>query len=357
MIKSEKIECINTPAYVFSKKALISSYQNLCKKMAGIEVYYSLKANAEPLIIECLSSVCTGFEVASDGEFDRVRNADIPASNIICGLPIKKISTIEHLYRDGCNYFIFDMLSELQKLNEYAPSSNKILRLNINDLLPNSLEFGMTIEEIAIGVRNGVFSSNNINGISFHISNNINLNDFNCVWNRAMYVIGLLQFHMKQSFILNIGGGYRHNAEDGFFSNLVYKTDNLRKQYPNIRIIAEPGNAIVNDAGSLFSRVIAVRHRKSFSDVYMDAGKPTGLKTDNKRLPSYIKVINKKPIKQLCTYRFVDLTCMHRPHFTFDLPYEIESGDILELGAMGAYTACLQSMFHVWPSPKIYIIE
>ena len=107
----------------------------------------------------------------------------------------------------------------------------------------------------------------------------------------------------------------------------------------------------------MLSTVVGISARDGFFYIYMDAGKPTGLKTDNKRMPSYINVTNKNKTNCLNKYRFIDLTCMHRPHFVYELPFAIEVDDILEFGNMGAYSICLQSMFHVWPSPKIYIID
>ena len=121
--------------------------------------------------------------------------------------------------------------------------------------------------------------------------------------------------------------------------------------------MAEPGNTIVNECGVLLSTVVGVRERDGYFDIYMDAGKPTGLKTDHKRLPSYINVINKDRIGVPIKYRFIDLTCMHRPHFIYELPFMIEAGDILEFGGMGAYSVCLQSIFHLWSSPQIYLLD
>lgn len=348
---------IETPAYIFSKSELVETYKDICSKMEGVQVYYSLKANAEIPIIECLSNVGAKFEVASDGEFERVLEAGVNPQDIICGLPVKKETTIKTLYQNGCTYFVFDMMPELYKILRYAPDSQKILRIYINDIIPNSLEFGMTFQEIETNIMSGTLSTNNINGISFHISNNINTENFNRVWDRALQVIELFQFLDNQSFILNIGGGYRNYASAAFFDNLTKKIIAIHEKYPKLSIIAEPGNTIVNEAGVLLSKVIGIKKRNGFFDVYMDAGKPTGLKTDNKRLPTYIKVINKSSVDIPYTYRFVDLTCMHRPHFTYELPYKIEPNDILEFGGMGAYTVCLQSMFHVWASPKIYIFE
>ena len=81
---------LQTPCYVFSKSKIKESYEKICLKMKGIQIYYSLKANAEIPVIQVLSSVGAKFEVASDGEFDRVLAAGVDPGDIICGLPVKK---------------------------------------------------------------------------------------------------------------------------------------------------------------------------------------------------------------------------------------------------------------------------
>lgn len=348
---------LQTPCYVFSKSKIKESYEKICLKMKGIQIYYSLKANAEIPVIQVLSSVGEKFEVASDGEFDRVLAAGVDPGDIICGLPVKKEYTIQNLYSKGCRYFVFDMMSEYKKICKYTKDVARVLRVYINDLIPDSLEFGMPLREIEEYISNGILSQENIEGISFHISNNVKIENFNLVWERIGYIFEILNLNNSKTFILNIGGGYRNYAEDDFFINLKEKIDDIKNKYPNIILFAEPGNTVVNESGTLLSTVVGIRARDGFFDIYMDAGKPTGLKTDNKRMPSYINVTNKNKTNCLNKYRFIDLTCMHRPHFVYELPFAIEVDDILEFGNMGAYSICLQSMFHVWPPPKIYIID
>ena len=357
MLILSNVEKFNTPAYVFSEIQLLESYKSLCSKMPEVCVYYTLKANAEIPILQSLEKVCAGFEVASDGEFERALAAGIPANKIICGLPVKKISTIEHLYKKGCNYFIFDLMSEYKKLQIFAPNARKILRININDILPHSLEFGMSCKEIENLICSKQTGKMIMEGLSFHISDNKNIDAFNLVWERVLNILQIVSFSYDQEFILNIGGGYRNYASNEFFENLTTKVISLKAKYPKISVIAEPGNTIVNDCGLLITKVIALRQRSEFIDVYMDAGKPSGLKTDNKRIPEYIYVAQKAVVTKLKKYRFVDLTCMHRPHFAFELPYEIMVDDVLVFGGMGAYSVCLQSQFHAWKAPNIYMIE
>lgn len=80
------------------------------------------------------------------------------------------------------------------------------------------------------------------------------------------------------------------------------------------------------------------------------------MKTSNKRLPERINVIGKDISFEKQKYRFIDITCMHKPHFFWELNYVLEENDIVQFTEMGAYTVCLQSKFHLWESPIIEIV-
>lgn len=342
-----------TPKYVFNSKKIEECYLSIKQKLGGIKVFYALKANAESEVLKVLKSIGAEFEVASIGEFEKLREINVDPSKVICGLPVKPIECIEHLYCYGCQYFVFDMYSELNKLIKYAPSSKKILRININDLLPSSLDFGMSYDEIMYLIKNDTHFTDNINGLSFHISNNVDIRSFDKVMQRVEMI--LEQFPKKQ-LLLNIGGGYRIYAPDVFFENLNRKLDLIKRQY-DIEVIAEPGNTIVNSSGVVQTKVIGVKKRSSdLYDVYIDAGKPSGIKTDEKRIPSYISLLGVKSSCEERTYRFIDITCMHRPHFSIKLSVCVDEGDIFEFGDMGAYTICLRSNFHLWAPPIVEII-
>lgn len=342
---------MNTPAYIFSAKEISRCYEAMQMKMPEVKIHYALKANSEIEILQVLKQNHAYFEVASEGEYNKLLKIRVPAERIICGLPIKPTKWIRSLYGKGCRYFVFDLISELMKIKRIAPESKKILRININDLVPESIDFGMGYDIILANLKYEEFKSS-IDGLSFHISNNIDSSKLNVVLDRIDQLLSMMP---QRHYILNIGGGYRLNAAEDFYNVLNWRISKLKSKY-NLEIYAEPGNSIVNSAGVVRTSVVGVRQRKENQyDLYIDAGKPTGIKTDEKRIPTYIKLLSKTPICEQREYRFVDITCMHKPHFSIQLCQEVREGDIFEFGGMGAYTVCLQSEFHAWESPKVVV--
>lgn len=340
-----------TPKYVFSKKRIEDCFLSVCEKMQGVTIYYSLKANAEKEILGILKDANAKFEVASVGEFDILKEIGVSSDRIICGLPIKPIAWLQHMYSAGCRYFVFDNDRELDKLIYYASDSFKILRISISDLVSDSIEYGMKYEN-AYDLLKDSECAKYVDGLSFHISNNTRIDNFNVVMDRIETLMPLLK---TDSQILNIGGGYRLDASDEFYHNLQKRIERIKRKY-GVIVIAEPGNTIVNSAGSIFTKVIGIKKRKDYTDVYIDVGKPSGLKTSNKRLPESVNVIGKENSFEKFKYRFIDITCMHKPHFFWELNYVLEENDVIQFTGMGAYTVCLQSKFHLWEPPIIDIV-
>lgn len=342
---------MNTPAYIFSAKEISDCYKAIQMKMPEVKIHYALKANSEIEVLQVLKQNNAYFEVASEGEYSKLLKIHVPAERIICGLPVKPTEWISCLYEKGCRYFVFDLMSELIKIKKNAPESKKILRVNINDLVPESIDFGMAYDAILTNLKYEDFKSS-IDGLSFHISNNIDSNKLNVVLNRMDQLLSMMP---QRHYVLNIGGGYRLNAPEDFYNVLNSRISKLKSKY-NLEIYAEPGNTIINTAGVVRTSVVGVRPRKENQyDLYIDAGKPTGIKTDEKRIPTYIKLLSEAPTCEQREYRFVDITCMHKPHFSIQLSQEVRVGDIFEFGGMGAYTVCLQSAFHAWESPTVIV--
>lgn len=116
-----------TPKYIFNTDVIKDSFTNLKKMLSITEIHYALKANAELEILRTLKDINASFEVASIEEFNKLKSIEISSEKIICGLPIKTAEMIRFLYEQGCNYFVFDHLSEYEKICKNAPAPQKKL--------------------------------------------------------------------------------------------------------------------------------------------------------------------------------------------------------------------------------------
>lgn len=296
-----------------------------------------------------LNDIGCDFEVASEGEFDKLINIGVDSNKIICSLPVKKISTIEYLYKKGCRYFVFDDKRELEKLAELAPQSKKILRIYVADVTPENIEFGMTYSEFQ-SVSESSDLINKIDGLTFYILNNVDIDRLEKVLSRCEKFFEKLKANNK---ILNIGGNYDlgRNLTPNFYERLQKRINNMIEKY-GITVIAEPGRSIVKTAVKLFTEVVLIKDRGEYKQIFIDASSQIV-----KLKPSNVTLVNRKNFSdKKHMYKFYENLCSHYKLFEMELDFEISEGDVLSLEDYGCYSICFSNGFHgAYPPEQITI--
>lgn len=352
---SDLIENVKTPIYVFSLDKIVNNYDIMKNLLSECEIFYALKANAKKEVISVLNSKNCKFEFASVGEFERLRSCNVYVSEAICALPIKKIELLNSTYTKGCRYYVFDSKDEYVKLLQYTPKAKKVMRIYVRDIVENANEFGMSINEIEMFIKE---YSSGFDGITFHLWCNYNIENLRIVLERVDSILGKLR--IEREFIVNIGGGYRieHFDEDAkkfdlstFFNELKGILRNLKNKY-GVKVYAEPGRGIINSAGEIVTQIVHVRDFNEIKKVYIDAGKPIGLGASN--ITREIIPLSTLPnSNEEMTYDFYDITCLNERLFIFKSKLVLSADNIIRIPNCGAYNICFASDFHLWGKPKV----
>src|SRR3989338_6155562 len=96
------------PLLAISKTRLVQNYQALARQLPRAAIYFAVKSNPHPIVINTLAELGTGFDVASAGELDQVLEQGIAVERILYTNPIKPFGAIEYLSRKGIDVFVFD---------------------------------------------------------------------------------------------------------------------------------------------------------------------------------------------------------------------------------------------------------
>ena len=143
-----------TPLVVVDHKVLRENYGQFQKYLPRVQVYYAVKANSDPAIVQTFYDAGASFDVASVAEFLNVHEKikHLPAKQrqdfiwdrIIYANPIKAIETLQRLdpYKPLVTY---DNHEEVVKIARYAPHSGLVLRLrvpNTGSMVELSSKFG-----------------------------------------------------------------------------------------------------------------------------------------------------------------------------------------------------------------------
>ncbi len=90
-----------TPFLVVDKATVARSYQEIRAAFPSARIYYAVKANPAPEIIELLRDCGASFDIASIYELDRVLGLGVTADRVSFGNTIKKSRDIRAFYERG----------------------------------------------------------------------------------------------------------------------------------------------------------------------------------------------------------------------------------------------------------------
>lgn len=340
-------ESTPTPTYYFNLKTVKDNYNELRQELSACDkVFYALKANGENAIVQFLQQQHIPFEISSLGEFDIIKNLN-QNSEFICSLPIKSPEMIQTLYDNGCRYFVFDAWKEYQKLRKLAPLALKIVRINITDISPTAISYGMTENDFLSEYK---VEYSDIAGVTFYNSPNSSTQQILKILERCTQILHRI---VSSTLILNIGGNYRFatDIDTDFYICLQQRLHELKEEFHNLIIYAEPGRTVVKSAGYIVSKVIFVQRHEETYDIFLDAGLPTGILYPPTKV-SLLSPIN-FPQAHSANCNFYGITCSKKLLFSKKLPYIPMENNLLVLEEMGSYSLCKANHFHGWDMPSI----
>jgi ornithine decarboxylase len=358
-----------TPLVVVDHRVLRENYAQFRKHLPRVQVYYAVKANSDPAIVQTFYDVGASFDVASMAEFLNVHEKikHLPANErqnfiwdrIIYANPIKANETLEQLdpYKPLVTY---DNHDEVIKIARYAPHAGLALRLrvpNTGSMVELSSKFGALPGEAVDLI---AFAHNNkleVEGLSFHVGSQCT-NVQNYI--QALHLAGGIFSEAKsRGFdlkLLDIGGGFPAHYDDTVpaFRSLA-KTINteLDRLFPEpIEILAEPGRFLVASAATAVAQIIGKAIRGGKLCYYLNDGvyhTYSGVIFDHCQY--HLKSFSKGPT-QICSVFGPTCDALDTISLAEELP-DMELGDLVYSENMGAYAAASSTFFNGFPPAKV----
>ncbi|MEH7451051.1 type III PLP-dependent enzyme [Gottfriedia acidiceleris] len=172
-------------AYLYDLTKLRNHVNSLMTTLpSSCRLFYAIKANSDEMILKALAPIVNGFEVASLGEIEKVRNIDcnIP---ILFGGPGKTRHEIEMAIEYGVTLLHVESLHEIKLVNYIAMqkhvSVSILLRVNLRHSVPSAklkmagvpTQFGIDETEIdkAISLIEGL-PNLKLEGFHYHAMSN-----------------------------------------------------------------------------------------------------------------------------------------------------------------------------------------
>jgi ornithine decarboxylase len=161
-----------TPYLLTDLNIIVDKAHQFKTLLPRVGIYYAIKSNNDPRIIEALDGIVDGFDIASLGEFRQLQKQGISPDRIVYSNPVKVPSHISETFREGLRYYAFDSLSEVQKLKEDAPGATAYVRLKVSDYgskFPLSGKFGVDPMHAVAYASAAKEAGLQVKGLTFHV--------------------------------------------------------------------------------------------------------------------------------------------------------------------------------------------
>lgn len=322
------------------------------------DILYAVKANPSLWVLDALwAEGVRHFDVASLNEcaliHDRFAGAHLAFMH-----PVKNRGAIKRAYQDyGCRTFALDTMEELDKILEAtggAKDLTLIVRLRVSNKdasLKLESKFGTSGQDAIELMRATRAATEENMGVSFHVGSQcMNPN----AWRNAMRDAADLVVKAGVTVdVLDVGGGFPSKYPSmtpppmSLFIDEIHRVFESMPVTMNCRLWAEPGRALVAEATSI---VVKVDLRKG-NALYLNDGAYGNLFDATHVKWTYPLTMirpNGAVSGRMADFTFFGPTCdsMDAAEGPFSLPADIDEGDYIEIGMMGAYGVAMATRFN-----------
>ena len=321
---------------------------------------YAVKANPSPDLIQVLwDNGVTHYDVASIAEVRLVR-ATLPGATLCFMHPVKAPSAIREAYHvHGVRTFSLDSVEELEKIveacrdeaGEAAQDLRLCVRLRVSSEyseLSLASKFGCDLTEAPELLQQARQHADWL-GVCFHVGSQA-MTPFAYVQalERVRVAIGEASVVID---MIDVGGGFpsvypgmEPPPLEDYFQIIHQNFYNLPIAY-NAELWCEPGRALCAEYSSL---IVKVEKRRG-DELYINDGAYGALFDAahvDWKFP--VRALEDDLIKPEMDFAFYGPTCDDADYMQgpFVLPEDIQAGDFIEIGMLGAYGAAMKTDFN-----------
>lgn len=361
---------VGTPCYVYSRAMIEARWRAFDEAFGDWPhlVCYAVKACPSLGVLSVLARLGSGFDIVSVGELERVLRAGGNPSKVIFSGVGKSQAEMRRALEVGVHCFNVESAAELERLNETAGASAACaqMALRVNpDVDPNTHpyiatglkenKFGVPIDAaMSLYTRAQSLPHVRVVGIACHIGSQlVALSPFVDALERVLVLLDRLRAQGVPIADLDLGGGlgirYRDDTPPEprvYVSTLLERLRSHGVQAGGMRILIEPGRALVGEAGVLLTRVEYLKAGGTKSFAVVDAAVNDLLRPALYQAWHDIVPVAAASTSQARRYDIVGPVCESADFLGRDRELAIIAGDLLAICAAGAYGASMGSRYN-----------
>jgi diaminopimelate decarboxylase len=367
-----------TPCYIYSYAALIKQWQTFCDALEAYphQICYAVKANANLSILAILAKLGAGFDIVSGGELARVIAAGgQPEKSVFSGVGKSRLEIRQALQaKIAC--LNVESQEELLRIEEEAKNLNTIapiaFRINSN-IDPNThpyistglkeTKFGVNEQDARLLYREAAKSKHlKVQGIACHLGSQLTtLQPFLQAIEQLLTLSDQLR---KEKIILqhiDIGGGlgvaYHQETMPTVQEYGQKIVEKLIQKNARLRLIVEPGRALIAKAGILVTRIEYLKNNGYKNFAIVDAGMNDLLRPALYQAEQRIQSVDLNSEIQEAIYDVVGPLCESGDFLGKNKKLRAQSGDYLAILDCGAYGFSMSSNYNSRPRSAEIMVD
>jgi len=365
-----------TPVYVYSQGTILRNYERLHRTISHVAglICYSVKANSHLRILSLLRQAGAGFDVVSGGELTRALRAGASPENIVFSGVGKTQDEIDAAIAAGILMFNVESAGELALIESRAAALQKVARVSIRvnpdveaDTHPYIStgqmihKFGVPKDDAPELYRQAARSPHlKVVGVACHIGSQIlDVEPFLKALDEILIVARNLAAEGINVEVLDLGGGYgiTYAAERPLDVELMARGLEERLGNTPLRLVIEPGRALVGNAGALLTRVLYVKRNQTKNFIVIDSGmndlmRPTLYGSYHEIVPA------RGGTEARLLADIVGPLCESGDFFARDRDMaDVQPGDLLAVLTTGAYGFVLSSNYNTRARPAEVLVN
>ncbi|MEO6566846.1 MAG: diaminopimelate decarboxylase [Casimicrobiaceae bacterium] len=356
-----------TPCYVYSRASIEDSFRDFTTALAGLPhlVCYAMKANSNLAVLKLLADLGSGFDIVSGGELARVLAAGGDPARVVFSGVGKTDAEMAEALAQGILCFNVESEGELDRLDVVARKLGKRAPVSIRvnpDVDPKTHPYIATgLKESKFGVafadaralyrRAAGMAHLAVHGIDIHIGSQITeIGPYREAAEKLLDLVDRLRADGVVLQHIDLGGGlgirYRDETPVSLHDYAAMLRDVFRGR--SERLLFEPGRRIVGSAGVLLTRVLYLKPGAAKNFAIVDAAM-----NDLLRPALYDAWHPVDPVRPRVggerQWDVVGPVCESGDFLALDRSLSLQPGDLLAVGAAGAYAMAMSSNYNTRP--------
>ena len=355
-----------SPLYIYSRTEIEQNWQQFDEAFGGYPhlICYAVKANSNLAVLNVLASLGSGFDIVSIGELERVIAAGGMPSRCVFSGVAKAKAEIQKALEIGIYCFNVESEGELGRIQSVAKEIGIVAPISIRI---NPDVDAKTHPYISTGLKENKFGVDvdtalslykmaeqseylKICGLDYHIGSQISdVLPFIEALDKALELISRLQSDGIKISHLDLGGGIGISYKDEQTINISDYIQSVLSRAGDLKILLEPGRAIVGNAGIFVTQVEYLKRNSVKSFAIVD-----GAMNDLMR-PSLYGAYHKAVVVKESSdsiegkWDLVGPVCETGDFLAKDRDLKLKQGDYIAMMSAGAYGFVLSSNYNTRP--------